>query len=87
MRSDGSAVASFAFSAFGPTPEAIREAAEEDYRKGRRRAQGDEDGEEGRGGEVALGELLAEISAHLEDAAEERLGENGKSSGRHEAGL
>ena len=43
-RSDGSAVASFAFSAFGPTPEAIREAAEEDYRKGRRRAQGDEDG-------------------------------------------
>jgi hypothetical protein len=48
-RSDGSAVASFAFSAFGPTPEAIREAAEEDYRKGRRRAQGGEDGEEGRG--------------------------------------
>ena len=48
-RSDGSAVASFAFSAFGPTPEAIREAAEEDYRKGRRLAQGGEDGEEGRG--------------------------------------
>ena len=45
-RSDGSAVASFAFSAFGPTPEAIREAAEEDYRKGRRRVQGSEDGEE-----------------------------------------
>ena len=39
-RSDGSAVASFAFSAFGPTPEAIREAAEEDYRKGRWRTQG-----------------------------------------------
>jgi hypothetical protein len=48
-RSDGSAVASFAFSAFGPTPEAVREAAEEDYRKGRRRAQGGEDGEEERG--------------------------------------
>ena len=48
-RSDGSAVASFAFSAFGPTPEAIREAAEEDYRKGRRLAQGGEDGEEERG--------------------------------------
>jgi hypothetical protein len=27
---------------------------------------------------VALGELLAEICAHLEDAAEEWLGENGK---------
>jgi hypothetical protein len=27
---------------------------------------------------VALGEVLAEISAHLEDASEERLGENGK---------
>ena len=27
---------------------------------------------------MALGELLAEISAHLEDAAEERFGENGK---------
>ena len=48
-RSDGSAVASFAFSAFGPTPEAIREAAEEDYRKGRRRAPESADGEEGRG--------------------------------------
>jgi hypothetical protein len=48
-RSDGSAVASFAVSAFGPTPEAVREAAEEDYRKGRRRAQGGEDGEEERG--------------------------------------
>jgi len=47
-RSDGSAVASFAFSAFGPTPEAVRRAAEEDHRKGRRLAQGDEDGEEGR---------------------------------------
>ena len=48
-RSDGSAVASFAFSAFGPTPEAIREAAEEDYRKGHRLVQGDEDGEEEKG--------------------------------------
>ena len=48
-RSDGSAVASFAFSAFGPTPEDISEAAEEDYRKGGRRAQGGEDGEEERG--------------------------------------
>jgi hypothetical protein len=36
---------------------------------------------------VALGELLAEISAHLEDAAEERLGENVKNVGRHKAGL
>ena len=49
-RSDGSAVASFAFSAFGPTPEAIREAAEEDYRKGRQQAPEGADGEEGRGG-------------------------------------
>jgi hypothetical protein len=48
-RSNGSAVASFAFSAFGPTPEAIREAAEKDYRKGRRVPEG-ADGEEGRGG-------------------------------------
>ena len=32
-RSDGSAVASFAFSAFGPTPETLREAAEEDLRR------------------------------------------------------
>jgi hypothetical protein len=47
-RFDGSAVASFAFSAFGPTPEAIREAAEEDYRKGHRAPEG-ADGEEGRG--------------------------------------
>ncbi len=37
-RSDGSAVTSFAFSAFGPTPEAVRGAAEEDLRKGRRQA-------------------------------------------------
>jgi hypothetical protein len=47
-RSNGSAVASFAFSAFGPTPEAIREAAEKDYRKGRRAPEG-ADGEEWRG--------------------------------------
>ena len=32
-RSDGSAVASFAFSAFGPTPKTLREAAEEDLRR------------------------------------------------------
>ena len=36
---------------------------------------------------MALGELLAEICAHLEDAAEERLGENGMNAGRHKAGL
>jgi hypothetical protein len=29
-RADGSVVAAFAFSAFGPTPETLREAAEED---------------------------------------------------------
>src|SRR5215211_1301439 len=32
-RADGSAVAAFAFSAFGPTPETLREAAEEDLRR------------------------------------------------------
>ena len=37
-RADGSAVCAFAFSAFGPTPEAVREAAEED--RLRRRAWG-----------------------------------------------
>lgn len=45
-RADGSVVAAFAFSAFGPTPEAVREAAEEDRR--RRRSPGtagDEDRE------------------------------------------
>ena len=42
-RGDGSAVAVFAFSAFGPTPEAVREAAEEDRR---RRAPGGAAGEE-----------------------------------------
>ena len=36
---------------------------------------------------MALGELRAEICAHLEDAAEERLGENTKNVGRHKAGL
>jgi hypothetical protein len=36
---------------------------------------------------VVSGELLAEISARLEDAAEVRLGENGKNIGRHKAGL
>lgn len=30
VRADGSAVAAFAFSAFGTTPEAVREVAEED---------------------------------------------------------
>ena len=43
-RADGSAVAVYAFSAFGPTPESIRLAAEED----RRALRG---GEEGTGGE------------------------------------
>lgn len=48
-RADGSAVAAFAFSAFGPPPEAIREAAEEDRRRRRTTGlAGDED--EGRGG-------------------------------------
>ncbi len=37
-RADGSAVCAFAFSAFGPTPEAVGEAAEED--RLRRRARG-----------------------------------------------
>ncbi len=52
VRDDGSAVAAFAFSAFGPTPEAIHEAAEEDrLRRRRRRAPGSAgDGDEGRGG-------------------------------------
>jgi len=36
-RADGSAVAAYAFSAFGPTPETLREAAEEDCRRGLRR--------------------------------------------------
>ncbi|MDQ3362146.1 MAG: hypothetical protein M3534_10860 [Actinomycetota bacterium] len=43
-RADGSTVAVFAFSAFGPTPEAIREAAEEDRP---RPPPGDTDGQEG----------------------------------------
>ncbi len=46
VRADGSVVAAFDFSAFGPTPEAVREAAEEDRR--RRRSPGtagDEDRE------------------------------------------
>ena len=48
-RADGSVVAAFAFSAFGPTPEAIREAAEEDrLRRRTPGSAGDED--EGRGG-------------------------------------
>ena len=47
-RADGSAVCAFAFSAFGPTPEAIYEAAEEDRQKDRR-AEGREDAGEGRG--------------------------------------
>ena len=47
-RADGSAVCTFVFSAFGPTPEAIREAAEED--RLRRRAPGFAgEEEEGRG--------------------------------------
>jgi hypothetical protein len=35
----------------------------------------------------SLGGATGEICAHLEDAAEERLGENGKNFGRHKAGL
>ncbi len=47
-RADGSAVCAFAFSAFGPTPEAVREAAEEDRLRRRERGlAGDE--EAGRG--------------------------------------
>jgi hypothetical protein len=48
-RADGSAVCVFAFSAFGPTPNAVREAAEEDRLRRRERGlAGDE--EAGRGG-------------------------------------
>ena len=47
-RPDGSAVAAFAFSAFGPTPEAIHEAAEED--RLRRRSPMGGNGGEGSGG-------------------------------------
>jgi len=46
-RSDGSAVSAFAFSAFGPTPEAIYEAAEEDRLRRREPGFAGED-EEGR---------------------------------------
>jgi len=51
-RADG-AVAAYAFSAFSPTPETLREAAEEDLRRGLRRdRRGSEgaNGKEGRGG-------------------------------------
>ena len=47
-RADGSAVCAFAFSAFGPTPDAVREAAEED--RLRRRARGLAGDEEARSG-------------------------------------
>jgi len=33
------------------------------------------------------GVTVRDLSAHLEDAAEVRLGENGKNFGRHKAGL
>jgi hypothetical protein len=52
-RAEGSAVAAFAFSAFGPMPETLREAAEEDLRslkRGSRASGGAEDGKGGRGG-------------------------------------
>ena len=52
-RADGSAVAAYAFSAFSPTPETLREAAEEDLRRGLRRDRRDSEGangKEGRGG-------------------------------------
>jgi hypothetical protein len=53
-RADGSAVAAYAFSAFGPTSENLREAAEEDLRRrvlrrDRRDSEG-ANGKEGRGG-------------------------------------
>jgi hypothetical protein len=48
-RADGSAVAAYAFSAFSPTPETLREAAEEDFRRDRRGSEG-ANGKEGRGG-------------------------------------
>ena len=48
-RVDGSAVCAFAFSAFGPTPDAVREAAEEDclLRRARELA-GDEEARSGK---------------------------------------
>jgi hypothetical protein len=52
-RADGSAVAAYAFSAFSPTPETLREATEEDFRRDLRRdRRGSEgaNGKEGRGG-------------------------------------
>ncbi len=49
-RPDGTVVAAFAFSAFGPTPEAIYEAAEEDRLRRHAVAGGEEEEEGGRGG-------------------------------------
>jgi hypothetical protein len=51
-RADGSVLAAFAFSAFEPTPETLREAAEEDLRRLRRGrlGLGGADGKEERGG-------------------------------------
>ena len=51
-RPDGSAVAAYAFSAFGPTPETLREAAEEDLRRGLRRDRRDSEGANGKEGWV-----------------------------------
>ena len=48
-RADGSAVCAFAFSAFGPTPDAVREAAEEDCFRWRARGLAGNE-ETGRGG-------------------------------------
>ena len=49
-RADG-AVAAYAFSAFSPTPETLREAAEEDLRRGLRRDLGGvSEGANGKGG-------------------------------------
>jgi hypothetical protein len=49
-RADGSAVAAYAFSAFGPTPETLREAAEEDLRRGLRRDRQGSEGANRKGG-------------------------------------
>ncbi len=46
-RSDGSAVCACAFSAFGSTPEAVREAAEEDHLRRERGLAGDEEARRG----------------------------------------
>jgi hypothetical protein len=49
-RADGSAVAAYAFSAFGPTSETLREAAEEDLGRVLRRDRRDSEGANGKEG-------------------------------------